>query len=354
MFLRRWLFVVALLLGWSIAAIGDLRAEAPLPAQFTMSKMKAKILLATRVSLSTSAFRLSGDVYTASYDTKVTPWSFKNESGTVTLEASQSAYERMLRGESFAMKGYAKNKKGEVRQISVQSRPSDASTGNAQVRISFGVIKLDFNGTYRMSEPVAASVLASTMTSPPASLPAKAAANAPAPALPKAIGNVPADIPAVSPPKALVTSPAYAPAPLAPKLLAMAPAKDPAAIQPKDLGNAPATVPASPPEATQTLTQGSDLPVVEQDGEASANPSPPETEGEVVRRADSSRLALNCFTALGMTRLTAPCLRQKPPTHARQDQKRGHRLSSSVAHPRQSWDRRSTRWFPVIGVNGLL
>ena len=360
MFQHRRVWVAALLVAWGAAFEVGVKAESELPAQFSMSRMKTKILLATHVTLTTGNFRLSGDTYTASYDTKITPWSFKNESGTVTLEASQSAYERMVRGESFVMKGHAKNTEGEIRQITVQSRPTDSISGRSKVRVSFGIIKLDFDGTYRLSAPPSNVPLVNTVASkapgtPPADAPAKSAGAPPSTTLAKNTGATPVatstpKAPSVVPPavpsmaKATGAVPAAAllkngsapsPAP-APKIASAAPVPTVSkvgktaapAASPAPMPKAPSVTPSAPLEAkTTTAVPAAPVASVEKGGEVLGNDLPAEN-----RRGGAS-------------------IRKSPGKAATHSSRKGlFKSSSSVVHARHTWPRRSSRWLPTIGV----
>lgn len=145
-------FFVPLLLGWWTGWSHNVAAGTPMPAQFQISKLKTRFLGMT-VTLSTGVFRLEGGVYRASYDTTVYPLSSENESGTVILRASEADYARLLRGEAVEIFGHAETHKGEVRQISVLSQPTDNTRGKAKVKIAYGISKLVFHGEYRTSCP---------------------------------------------------------------------------------------------------------------------------------------------------------------------------------------------------------
>lgn len=150
-FRPRFLAVPLLLACWT-GLVHPLTAETPLPARFQISQMKT-LFLGMTLTLTTGTFKLDGDVYRANYATTVSPLSSEDESGIVTLKASQADYERLRRGESIKITGQAKTTVGELRRITVFCQPSDQTQGKAKVRISYGIFTLEFHGAYRTSGP---------------------------------------------------------------------------------------------------------------------------------------------------------------------------------------------------------
>jgi hypothetical protein len=146
--LPRLLFATALLAGAFRVGAAD---EPALPAQFDLPVMKTSIYVGS-VTLSTGAFTLSEDAYSATYEANVFPWTFWGESGTVTLAVNPGDYARLLAGETIEITGEARNAKGKTREVSARAQPADATSGKIKVRISAGGTKLIFNGTYQVTE----------------------------------------------------------------------------------------------------------------------------------------------------------------------------------------------------------
>lgn len=123
---------------------------APLPAQFEVPTMKTSIYLGS-VTLATSSFSRAEETYTATYDARVSPWSFWSESGTIAIVIVEDHYERLLRGETVELTGEALSKKGKPRHVTARAQPADAAGGKLKVRIDAGGTTLIFNGTYRLT-----------------------------------------------------------------------------------------------------------------------------------------------------------------------------------------------------------
>lgn len=133
--------------------------EPALPAQFNLPKMKTSIYIGS-VTLITGAFNLNEGNYTATYEAKVSPWSFWSEAGNVSLTINPADYARLLAGETIELTGEAKNGKGKLRTISARAQPTDATGGRIKVRITASGTTLIFNGTYTVIATPAAAIVA--------------------------------------------------------------------------------------------------------------------------------------------------------------------------------------------------
>lgn len=134
-------------------------SSAPLPERVELPVMRTSIYIGS-VKLTTTAFLPSAEIYTATYEAKVTPWVWWNESGTISLTVTPDEYDRLLRGETIELKGEATNDQGKVRHVSVRAQPDDATRGRIKVRILAKGTTLIFNSSYLVT-PSSAS-LAST------------------------------------------------------------------------------------------------------------------------------------------------------------------------------------------------
>lgn len=155
MILRRCAVLLVVFAIFAVGA-GRLVAATPLPAQFDLPRMKTSIYIGS-VTLITSAFTEAAGAYTATYEAKVSPWSFWSEAGTITLTVGVDDYDRLLRGETVELTGEAKNGKGKLRQVSARAQPTDATTGRIKVRIAASGSTLIFNSTYRVTATAAAA-----------------------------------------------------------------------------------------------------------------------------------------------------------------------------------------------------
>ena len=142
-----------LCLGFMLAAVGVLRAE---PGTATVEwgtvaieSMKTSIYIGN-VTLTTSEFTRNGEHYTATYDARVWPWAFWNETGRITIKLPVADIERLKRGERIEFTGEAANHKNKPRHVTGRADRTGEGTGKIKVRIGVDDTELIFNGTYRV------------------------------------------------------------------------------------------------------------------------------------------------------------------------------------------------------------
>lgn len=142
-----------LCLGLMLVAVGGLRAQ---PAAATIewdtvaiAAMKTSIYVGS-VTLTTSEFKREGEAYTATYDARVWPWAFWNETGRITIRLPVADIERLKRGERIEFTGEAANHKNKPRHVTGRADRTGEGTGKIKVRIGVDDTELIFNGTYRV------------------------------------------------------------------------------------------------------------------------------------------------------------------------------------------------------------
>lgn len=106
------------------------------------------------VGLTTSEFRRMGDQYSATYEAKVRPWFWWNETGRLTITLTAVDLEKLGRGERVAFKGEATNHKNKPRHITGWAERHDPATGKIKVRIGVDDTELIFNSTYHLANVV--------------------------------------------------------------------------------------------------------------------------------------------------------------------------------------------------------
>lgn len=106
------------------------------------------------VTLTTSPFQRAGDQFEATYEAKVWPWFFWNETGRITIRLPHGDLERLARSERVEFTGEATNHKGKPRHVTGRADRTDAATGKIKVRIGVDDTELIFNGTYRFPNAV--------------------------------------------------------------------------------------------------------------------------------------------------------------------------------------------------------
>ncbi len=136
-----------------LGAVASLRADLSKPAgkwdSVTIEPVKTSIYVGN-VTLTTSEFRRTGEAYTATYEAKVWPWFWWNESGSITIQLPTPDLERLARGERIEFKGDAFNQKNKPRPVSGRADRTGEGTGKIKVRIAVDGTELIFNGTYRV------------------------------------------------------------------------------------------------------------------------------------------------------------------------------------------------------------
>jgi hypothetical protein len=131
---------------------GRARAEAPAGGGewdvVVVPPIKTSIYVGS-VTLTTSVFQGAGDQFEATYEAKVWPWFFWNETGRITIRMPRAELERLARGERIEFAGEARNHKGKPRHVTGRADRIDAASGKIKVRIGVDDTELVFNGTYR-------------------------------------------------------------------------------------------------------------------------------------------------------------------------------------------------------------
>jgi len=137
-----------------LGAVAALRADQAMPAgewdSVTIEPVKTSIYIGS-VTLSTSEFRRSGDEFTATYEAKVWPWFWWNESGHITIQLPAADLARLARSERVEFKGEAFNQKNHPRHVSGHADRTREGAGKIKVRIAVDGTELIFNSTYRVN-----------------------------------------------------------------------------------------------------------------------------------------------------------------------------------------------------------
>jgi hypothetical protein len=147
--------LVALLLcffSWAATAMPAETGAARVQFQWnhiTVEPMKTSIYIGS-VRLNTGVFERNGANFSTTYDARVVPWFFWNESGSITLFLNDAEWVKIARGERTDFKGEAMNGKNKPRHVTGWAQPADRTSGKIKVRVMADGIELIFNGTYRL------------------------------------------------------------------------------------------------------------------------------------------------------------------------------------------------------------
>lgn len=106
------------------------------------------------VNLTTSEFRRDGDKFLATYEARVRPWFFWNETGKITINLPLADIRRLTEGERVEFTGEALNHRGKPRHVTGYAERANAATGKIKVRIGVDDTELIFNSTYRFNNVV--------------------------------------------------------------------------------------------------------------------------------------------------------------------------------------------------------
>jgi hypothetical protein len=136
----------------AVAAVAPLRADSTSPAGdwdlVRVEPVRTSIYVGS-VGLTTSDFLREGDHYNATYEARVRPWFFWNETGRLSITLTAADIERLGRGERVEFKGEATNHKNKPRHITGWAESHSPATGKIKVRIGVDDTELIFNSTYR-------------------------------------------------------------------------------------------------------------------------------------------------------------------------------------------------------------
>lgn len=133
--------ILASLLAVSLSA-------APARDRVTVPAMKTGIYVGS-VTLVVEPFNRTGERYESTYEAKIWPWSFWNETGRITIAMPTADLDRLARGETVEFTGDASNHKGKPRRVTGRAQPDNDTSGRIKVRIHVDDVTLVFNGTYR-------------------------------------------------------------------------------------------------------------------------------------------------------------------------------------------------------------
>lgn len=142
-----------LYLGLMLVTAGALRAAPTGPAvewrTVAIEAMNTSIYIG-RVTLTTSEFTRTGEQFTATYEARVWPWAFWNETGRITINLPSADIARLQRGERVEFTGEATNHRNKPRHVTGRADRTGEGTGKIKVRIGVDDTELIFNGTYRV------------------------------------------------------------------------------------------------------------------------------------------------------------------------------------------------------------
>ncbi|MEO7933041.1 MAG: hypothetical protein ABIT76_07775 [Chthoniobacterales bacterium] len=110
---------------------------------------------ATKVSLAkanliVSTLEHEKEAYLGSYQLKVTPFTFKSETGKLFLQASDETVMQMTKGEPVKFTGKATNDKGDVKVVTGQTTPADTSHGAVSFSVQTENGPMVFNTSYKL------------------------------------------------------------------------------------------------------------------------------------------------------------------------------------------------------------
>lgn len=138
-----------------LTALGAATASSELPAYYDraiVAPARTSIYIGN-VKLTMPPFVRDGEVYRSTYEAKVFPLFFYNESGRISIALSPDDLQRLAAGERVHFTGEAFDTKGELRRVEGHADPADARSGKIKVRVWVSKnIELIFNTTYRFDD----------------------------------------------------------------------------------------------------------------------------------------------------------------------------------------------------------
>lgn len=136
-----------------VAFPGGLRAQvAGARRSLHIAESSLSLTLVT-ITLSPSQLTPRGELYTGSYQVRVSPIVIGSESGRMSVQVPEAALRRLERGDTVSFTGEAVSQSGKSRQVDARATPADADTGQVRLRITANGRKLVFHTGYRFGEP---------------------------------------------------------------------------------------------------------------------------------------------------------------------------------------------------------
>lgn len=142
--------VLGLLLAARVCAAGEhsLRDY----ARVEVAPTKTSIYLGS-VAMTMPAFARAGGAYESTYEAKVFPFFFYNETGRLRVNISDDLLRTLARGEPIDFTGRAVRADGAERRVEGRATPTGAGAGKLKVRVFYSKrIELIFNTTYRFPD----------------------------------------------------------------------------------------------------------------------------------------------------------------------------------------------------------
>jgi len=134
--------------------VADGPAASPLNPRYRrveVAPTKTSIYIGT-VSLALPPLERRNNEYTTTYDAKVFPFFFYNETGRLWIECSDDQLRQLERGERVSFQGRAQRADGNEHRVEGTVTPADATSGKVKVRVFATMsVELIFNTTYRFT-----------------------------------------------------------------------------------------------------------------------------------------------------------------------------------------------------------
>lgn len=115
-----------------------------------VAPMKTSIYVGS-VTLATTEFKRDGDKFATTYEARVRPWFWWNESGRATITLPVAELEKLSKGGRVDFTGEGRNHRNKPRPITGYAERIDDHSGKIKVRLTADGVELIFNGTYRLT-----------------------------------------------------------------------------------------------------------------------------------------------------------------------------------------------------------
>lgn len=142
--LRAWLALFPL----CFAAVAHAEEPQLLTPHVLVAPMKTSIYIGS-VNLTTTEFVPQNECFAATYEARVWPWFFWNETGQITIKLPATDLTRLALGQTVEFTGEATNHRKKPRPVTGRAQPAGPTAGKIKVRIMADGIELIFNGSYR-------------------------------------------------------------------------------------------------------------------------------------------------------------------------------------------------------------
>ena len=146
--------LTVLALDWAIAQVTPSNKQSePAPRNLFLEPTSTAVP-GGNAKLTIGVLTRQGETYVGNYQFKVSPYFFKNEKGTLAIDASDETLKKLDGGMAVHFTGQATTSgSGKTRRINGKATPADHKQGAVKLRFIAGKREMVFNTSYSFAGP---------------------------------------------------------------------------------------------------------------------------------------------------------------------------------------------------------